>query len=220
MTDDSRSLAIEGVRFFGEMSASISHEIKNVLAIINENAGLLQDMVAMSAGGAPLSPERLVKLAQSIDRQVGRGDRIVKAMNRFAHSADHPVETVDVGAVIAFVADLASRLIAMKGNPPRIEVPEAPITATTNRFFLESLIWSCMNRCMDACRPDQTLTLAVEKEDENVRIRYQGMDAALFGAGEAFPSAREAMVCAMINAHIVTGENEEEIVLVLSSCLS
>ena len=27
----------EGLQFFGKMSASISHEIKNVLAIINEN---------------------------------------------------------------------------------------------------------------------------------------------------------------------------------------
>ena len=28
MTDDSQALAIEGIRFFGEMSASNSHEIK------------------------------------------------------------------------------------------------------------------------------------------------------------------------------------------------
>ena len=33
----------EGLQFFGKMSASISHEIKNVLAIINENTGLIED---------------------------------------------------------------------------------------------------------------------------------------------------------------------------------
>ena len=36
-------IAREGFQFFGKMSASISHEIKNALAIINENAGLLED---------------------------------------------------------------------------------------------------------------------------------------------------------------------------------
>ena len=97
MRDYSQAMAIEGVRFFGEMSASISHEIKNVLAIVNENAGLLQDMVMMIEKGMPLSPERLSGLARSIVRQVKRGDRIVKDMNRFAHSADHPAETVDIG---------------------------------------------------------------------------------------------------------------------------
>ena len=42
-----------GLQFFGRMSASISHEIKNVLAIINENAGLLEDFSLMAdRGGA------------------------------------------------------------------------------------------------------------------------------------------------------------------------
>jgi signal transduction histidine kinase len=72
MTDDSHALAIEGIRFFGEISASISHEIKNVLAIINENAGLLQDMIMMNEKGLPLNPERLSKLAHSISGQVAR----------------------------------------------------------------------------------------------------------------------------------------------------
>ena len=34
-----------GLFFFGKMSASISHELKNVLAIINENAGLAEDLM-------------------------------------------------------------------------------------------------------------------------------------------------------------------------------
>ena len=37
-----------GLQFFGKMTASISHEIKNVLAIINENAGLLEDLALLS----------------------------------------------------------------------------------------------------------------------------------------------------------------------------
>jgi hypothetical protein len=52
MTDDSQAWPSR-VRFFGEISASISHEIKNVLAIINENAGLLQDMVMMMKRACP-----------------------------------------------------------------------------------------------------------------------------------------------------------------------
>ena len=37
-------VGLGGIQFFGKMAASISHEIKNVLAIINENAGLLEDI--------------------------------------------------------------------------------------------------------------------------------------------------------------------------------
>ena len=41
------SIGGSGLQFFGKVSASISHELKNVLAIINENAGLLEDPRAM-----------------------------------------------------------------------------------------------------------------------------------------------------------------------------
>ena len=216
MTDESRALAIEGVRFFGEMTASVSHEIKNVLAIINENAGLLKDMVEMSTRGAPLSPERLEGLAQSISRQVVRGDRVVKKMNGFAHSADQPLETVDVSETVASVASLADRLIAMQGQPPRIDVPEAPVRVTTNRFFLENIIWACLCRSIQACDLDQAITVCAEKSDETVRIRFQGLAAAKFpGQEAAFPSAREAMVCRMLNAQVSVDDNKEAITLML-----
>ena len=48
----------EGLRFFGTMTASISHELKNALSIINEGAGLLEDLAAMSARGMALDPAR------------------------------------------------------------------------------------------------------------------------------------------------------------------
>ena len=215
MTDVSRALAIEGVRFFGEMTASVSHDIKNVLAIINENAGLLKDMVDLSARGTPLAPERLADLAQSISRQVARGDRVVKKINGFAHSADRPVETVDVSETVAVVASLADRLIAMQGQPPRIEVPESPVTATTNRFFLENIIWACLGRSIRACNPNQAITVRVEKSGETVRIRFLGLTAEKFDEGEAFPAVREEMVCRMMNAQVFVDAHREAITLVL-----
>jgi len=47
------------LKFFGKMTASISHELKNVLAIINENAGLLEDLCAMAEKGRPVDPVRI-----------------------------------------------------------------------------------------------------------------------------------------------------------------
>lgn len=216
MTDESRLLAVDGVRFFGEMSASVSHEIKNVLAIINENAGLLQDMLAMNAKGIPLNPERLTRLAQSIERQVARGDGVVRNMNRFAHSADHPSETVDVHETIGFVIDLADRLIAMKGRPPKIEAVTTPVTAVTNRFFLERLIWACLWQALEACAPEETISVVAEKTDAAVRIRFQGVADTFFTAATPFPSSGEATVGRMLGARLSADENAKEIVIVLS----
>ena len=79
-----------GLQFFGKMSASISHEMKNVMAIINENAGLLEDLTVMAEKGMPIDPERLKTQASRIMKQIRRGDDIIKGMNRFAHSVDEP----------------------------------------------------------------------------------------------------------------------------------
>ena len=215
MTDDPRALAIEGVRFFGEMSASISHEIKNVLAIINENAGLLQDMVMMIEKGMPLSPERLSGLAQSIIRQVNRGDRIVKGMNRFAHSADRPTETVDLGEVIQFISMLAARLIAMKGEAPQIDVPATPVTAVINRFFLEDLVWTCLCRAMDARAPDQTVGIVAEKIENTARIRFCGLKGDFLTREPGLPSPRETMVAGLLGIQLTADREKGEICLIL-----
>ena len=215
MTDDSQALAIEGVRFFGEISASISHEIKNVLAIINENAGLLEDMLSMSEKGSPLSLERLSTLARSIARQVHRGDRIVKGMNRFAHGADLPTETVDVGAVIHFFSKLAGRLIAMKGATPQIDEPAGPVTAVTNRFFLENLVWACLCRAMDSSTPDQAISIIVEKIESTTRIRFCGLLPDALAGGDDFPSPREKLVADLLGTQLAVDGEKGEIGLIL-----
>jgi hypothetical protein len=44
-------LQYESLAFFGKINASISHELKNVMAIISETAGLLKDLSDMAATG-------------------------------------------------------------------------------------------------------------------------------------------------------------------------
>lgn len=214
MTDNQALLAIEGVRFFGEMSASVSHEIKNVLAIINENAGLLQDMLGMHEKGLPLSPERLSQLAQSIARQVSRGDGIVKGMNRFAHSADDTKEQVDVGELIQFVTRLAGRLIDMKGQPPQIEMPEEAVTVMTNRFFLENLVWRCLCRAMDACPADKAVSIGIEPTKGMMQIRFYGLERMALESIEGFPSSRDEAVAQLLKVRLVIDNETCEICII------
>ena len=186
-----------------------------MLAIINENAGLLQDMIMMSEKGLPMNPERLSKLARSITGQVARGDRIVKGMNQFAHSADVPTETVDVGAVVHFVSDLAARLITMKGAAPQIETPPTPVTTVTNRFFLENLVWACLCRAMDAHAPDRPVSVVAEKNENATRIRFCGLAGEAFANSVNFPSPREKAVARLLGAQLTADGKKGEISLIL-----
>lgn len=176
MTDTKQTLAMDGARFFGEMTATISHEIKNVMAIVNENAGLLEDMVAMNRQGAPFPAERIAKVAQSVSRQIARADDILQAMNRFAHSADHGLEAVDVGETLQFVAKLADRLIMMQGVEFDIPTPEKAVITTTNRFFLAYVIWRCMAAAMAMPQPGAPIRVIAEATPEGPCLIFADMD--------------------------------------------
>lgn len=133
-----------GLTFFSRVSAAVSHEIKNVLAIINQNAGLLEDLVLMSEKGSPPSPERLHRLARTVNNQVKRADEIVKNMNRFAHSADHSLETVDVYDATVFIAGLGQRMIRSKEFEITVVESNNPVRIKTNLFYLQELIFNCI----------------------------------------------------------------------------
>jgi C4-dicarboxylate-specific signal transduction histidine kinase len=176
MTDEKQTLAMDGAQFFGEMTASISHEIKNVMAIINENAGLLEDMVAMNRQGAPFPVDRMEKLAQSVARQIARADEIIQTMNRFAHSADHARETVDISETVHFMMNLTSRLTTMEGAHFDFSAPEKPVTTAGNRFFLAYLIWRCMVAAMEMCRAEKSIRIRVETKADNSSLAFSGVD--------------------------------------------
>lgn len=175
MKEDEQTLAIDGAQFFGEMTASISHEIKNVMAIINENAGLLEDMVAMNRQGAPFPVERMAKLAQSVARQIARADDIIQTLNRFAHSADHPRETVDIGETVAFILNLTSRLTMMQGARLDYTAPEKPVTIVANRFFLSHLVWRCLTAAMEMGQADKFIRIRVAITEDNPCLAFEGL---------------------------------------------
>ncbi|MEJ2223013.1 MAG: sensor histidine kinase, partial [Desulfobacterales bacterium] len=108
-------VAETGFQFFGKMTASISHEIKNVMAIINENAGLLEDLALLAERGAAIEPQRLINMSGTVMKQVGRADAILKNMNRLAHSIDESIKTIDLNNILELLVALSDRFASMRG---------------------------------------------------------------------------------------------------------
>ena len=143
-------IAETGLQFFGEMSASISHEIKNVMAIVNENAGLLEDLTIMADRGKPIDPARLKAMADAVKKQIGRADGIIKNMNRLAHSIDQTVTNVELNETIHLLVGLTARFAVMRGVQVDLQLPENPVTFQTAPFFLMNLLWLCLDFSMSA----------------------------------------------------------------------
>ncbi|MGD9973111.1 MAG: histidine kinase dimerization/phospho-acceptor domain-containing protein [Desulfatirhabdiaceae bacterium] len=162
-----------GLTFFGCMSASISHELKNALAIINEQAGLLEDLAYLLQKGGPVSPDRLQTLSGSILRQVKRADGIIKNMNRFAHSIDEPIKRVNLNDMLCFTASLSTRLASMKCVTLKTPSIENNLEIQTRPFFLENLIWICFKHIFNAREQPRDLNLSLENRESHAAICFQ-----------------------------------------------
>ncbi len=205
-----------GLQFYGKTAASLSHEIKNALAIINENAGLLKDFTLMSREGLPIDPERLMSVAEKVMTQVRRADGIVANMNRFAHSVDESVKDVDLGEILEFVATLSRRLASMRGvalEPRRVT---SPVMITTNPFFLQNLVSLCLDFAMDTAGAGKTVGLVAEKTENGARVRFMGIGGLAELPADTFPANREKILLEALRAQLVVDTEAGELVLSLS----
>ncbi len=103
-SDEKRELALlqiehtQKLSSLGRLAAGVAHEINNPLAIINEKAGLLSDLMAFE----PNMPRREQFEAQlkSIRETVGRCRDITHRMLGFARRMEVKIEELDVNAMI------------------------------------------------------------------------------------------------------------------------
>jgi C4-dicarboxylate-specific signal transduction histidine kinase len=159
-----------GLQFFGRISASISHELKNVLAIVNENAGLLEDLTLMADRGQPIDPARLKKMAEMVQKQIGRADEILKKMNRFAHSIDETAAEVDLNQTIELVRALTARFAAMRNVSVDLQLPASSLTIPTAPFFLMNLL--CL--CLPPAEMKSGLSLSLQKQKTAFKFGSNG----------------------------------------------
>jgi DNA-binding response OmpR family regulator len=205
----------KGFQFFGKMSASISHEIKNVLAIINENAGLLKDLVYMAEKGVDIEPQRLQRVSDMIAKQINRADNIVKNMNVFAHSVDQNIDTVSLNDVMATVVALSGRFADMKGVLLNYEPSEQEVTITTKPFLLENIIWLCLDQAMDMVGSEKEIGLLAEARENKIHIVFSGLKGIVGGHPLKFPGDQEKALLHTLKGEILITPDLGQISIIL-----
>ena len=154
-----------GIGFFGTVMASISHELKNRIAIIKEHAGLLKDYSAMAARGRQIDMERLGRLGEALTEQVAKADRILKNMNQMSHSVDELFRPTDLNELLKLLIDLAQRPANMHRIMITFSASESPVTVRTSPFLFMNLIWLHLETLFNVVEDAQTIELKLEKRD-------------------------------------------------------
>ncbi|GAB4348813.1 MAG: hypothetical protein Kow0099_31580 [Candidatus Abyssubacteria bacterium] len=160
----------KGLRFFGRITASLSHEINNVIAIVGELSGLLDDLLLASERGKPIPTEKLRNISEKIRNQVKKGESVIKRLNRFAHSIDEPVKQFDLRELMQEVDSIAQRFAVLKEIRLETNLPDSPLMVNSNPFRLQHAIFTCLELALDASAKEETVSLTFERDGEGAKI--------------------------------------------------
>ncbi|MCG8614926.1 MAG: hypothetical protein MI802_01810 [Desulfobacterales bacterium] len=167
MADKHRDISAAGMQFTSEMTTSATHELKNKLGIMNENAGLIQDLFYMEKQGRPLDTARIEAISHKIQDQIRVADGIIKKLNGFAGTMVMSENETDLGQALTNVLEIADRLIAKHRCTVQVTPPDAPLVVAAVPFQVQNLLWVCVRTACqmaeDAGNIRVTLTVAEGK---------------------------------------------------------
>ena len=162
----------DALRFMGRVSADISHEVTNVLAVLGELSGLLADLAAADrARRRPLSAEKVSMTAEKLSAQVDRGKDIVRHFNRFAHSMDLAVTPVLLDEAIERFAVLARRIAQRRRTEIVTAVGDVSVTMPLDAFALYRLLFDAFDRISEAY---ETVEISSVSCGDGAEILFRG----------------------------------------------
>jgi C4-dicarboxylate-specific signal transduction histidine kinase len=216
MGHDWKETAKTGFSFSGEMTASATHEIKNSLAVIKENAGLLEDLARMVDKGMPLLPEKIIALGQRITKHVGLANKIVTNINQLAHSTDRFETSVNIVETLEFLKTITSRLTFNRGVKIHLTSTGKDLVLVTSPFLLKQLVWKCICLVMDEMCDSKEVQINIAGSDKSVILLFKGVSVSK-ESFERFVLNEANTLNSPINADIIRDENTGALVLALKN---
>ena len=158
------------IAMIGRISAAMTHEMRNVLAIIRESSGLMQDILALSEGSSFPHKDKFANALGKIEKHVRRGDEIVTQFNAFAHSMDEPQDWVEVNELVNQVAILMQRLAQTKQVTLSAETHDRAPSVYTNPIRLTLALAACVEHLVAQGEPGDAIVIRPDKEKEKAVI--------------------------------------------------
>ena len=183
MNQDNNHIRDHETVIIGKIMAGLSHEFMNVLAIIRERSGLIEDLMALHQEAAFPFRNKLAKTLTTIGGQVTRGIAIGEGMNQLAHSMDEPLVRVEVNDLLQLITFLMQHFARRKKIQIKVAPVEAPLGHETDPFGLLLVLAACIEYCMDRTGEGGEIILQCQNITHATAIRC-AVSRGAFRAGD------------------------------------
>lgn len=191
------------VAFFGRITAGITHEIKNVLAIIQESSGLMEDILGVTEDGTFPHKDKFIKSLNRIHRQIQRGIDITSSLNRFAHNPDRCPASLDLNEITDQMVLLASRFARLKNVVLESDPSDPPLNIKSDPIWLIMALFESIEILLGVIDSGGKIILSSQKKQNRcvLSVGCENTDLSEEDALDKIPSTerwtslQETMAC-------------------------
>lgn len=157
----------------GQLAAGVAHEINNPLAIINEKAGLLQDLFTFL--GEYKTDNRLLSIVESIITAVERAGTITHRLLGFARETDSSIQAINIKETIQEVLGFVEKEAEYKSIHINVHIPQHLPRIITDHGKLQQILINLVNNAIAALEEKGTLTIRARNNtrDKSIEIDVQ-----------------------------------------------
>ena len=153
----------------GRLAAGIAHEINNPLAIINEKAGLINDMFTFRKEYK--ENPRLIKTVNSIITSVERCARITRRLLSFARHMHGDIQPVNIKKLIREVLGFMEKEAEYRSIEIVLDISDKIPEFKSDRGKLQQILLNLVNNAFSAMNDGGRVELVVQlKDSDNVSI--------------------------------------------------
>ena len=136
----------------GRLATGVAHEINNPLAIINEKAGLMKDLIEMSSEDFKKDKEKILQLFDSIFGSVDRCRTITHHLLRFSRRME--IAVIDVNDVIEEVTGFLKNEFLFRKIKLELNLDKDLPKVKSHKGQLQQVLLNIINNALDAVAED------------------------------------------------------------------
>jgi signal transduction histidine kinase len=159
-------IATEKLAILGLFAAGVAHEINNPLAIINEKAGLMKDIIEMSEDFKHKT--RFLKLLDAIFESINRCRTVTHRILGFARKTEVSIEILNLNDIIKNVTVFLEKEILYKNIRLDLNLKENLPEVRSDKGQLQQVFLNIIKNAIDAVENGGLVVVSTDIKDENM----------------------------------------------------
>ncbi len=149
----------------GRLASGVAHEINNPLAIINQKAGHIKDILSVSDDHE--HHQKLTELADAIVSSVQRSSSVTKRLRDFAGHLNASIEEIDLREVVTEVNQILAKESNFKCIAIHIDVADDMPHFMSDRGRLEQIFFNLFNYMISTMNEGGHLDIKAQWQDKD-----------------------------------------------------